>query len=130
MNNILLLNRLTSSIKVSYKNDNQFCYVKSNKLVLGVLSYLRAEGSISGYKIENFLVKVYLKYSSTSPFILELKNYSTPAHKLNLTVFKLSKFIKKHPTCVILTKEGVMSGQKALIRNHGGIILFEIFTKC
>ena len=126
------LSDMLARIKNAHKANKSFTHCYSSKLNSNVLNVLKDEGYIRDFEkveiregINN--IKIQLKYHQGVPVIKKIKRISKPGIRVYSKIKELSKPYGGLGISIISTPKGVMSDQKARVKNVGGEVLCEVF---
>ena len=123
------LSNLLSNLKICFKKKKVVLLQKQSKIIIEVLNSLWDEKVIAGYQIlNNGFLKVYLKYTrSGKSFIRNFFLVSKPGRRITLSANnKLLFKSQKNFFYFIKTTAGVVSHEKAILKNIGGEVLFKV----
>jgi ribosomal protein S8 len=120
-----LLVDMISRIRVGYITRRSVVKVKYSKFCFNIINVLLKEGFICGYEFTGNKFLIFLRYISGQPIIRYISVISTPR---KLTYMGRRSLLNWNSGgCVFIsTKVGVLSKDKALGYNIGGIVLFRI----
>ena len=126
------LSDMLARIKNAHKANKSFTHCYSSKLNSNVLNVLKDEGYIRDFEkveiregINN--IKIQLKYHQVTPVIKKIKRISKPGIRVYSKIKELSKPYGGLGISILSTPKGVMSDQKARVKNVGGEVLCEVF---
>ena len=126
------LSDMLARIKNAHKANKSFTTCFCSKLNSNVLSVLKEEGYIRGFKqlkvregINN--IKIELKYYNGIPVIKKINRISKSGIRVYSKIKELNKPYGGLGISIISTPKGVMSDQQAKVNNVGGEILCEVF---
>ncbi|MDI9313434.1 MAG: 30S ribosomal protein S8 [Hydrotalea sp.] len=106
--------------------------VPASKLRADVLSLLKNEGYINGYKEEEIrkgikMLIVSLKYFNGEPSIKTLQRVSKPGRRVYSSFDQMKMVSNGLGIAVISTTKGLMTDHQARKGNIGGEVLFTVF---
>jgi len=126
------LSDMLARIKNAHKARKSFTSCYKSKLNLNVLTVLKDEGYIRGFKnieirkgISN--IQIDLKYYNGDPVIKNIKRVSKPGIRVYSKISDLPKIYGGLGISILSTPKGVMSDNQARKNNVGGEILCEVF---
>ena len=101
--------------------------VPSSKIKIAIVSILKEEGFITGFRQEqegckNYLV-IELKYFQGKPVIEKLQRVSRPGLRNYKSMDKLPKVMGGFGTAIVSTPKGVMTDKNARRQGIGGEVL-------
>ena len=126
------LSDMLARLKNAHRANQSHTSCFKSKLNLNVLSVLKDEGYIRGFKDfeerkgVNF-IKIELKYFNGDPVIKKIKRISKPGIRVYSKISDLEKPYGGLGISILSTPKGVMSDQEARKNNVGGEILCEVF---
>ena len=126
------LSDMLARIKNAHKAKKSFTSCFKSKLNLNVLSVLKDEGYIRGFKDTEerkgiTFIHIDLKYYNGSPVIKKIKRISKPGIRVYSKISELEKPYGGLGISILSTPKGVMSDQQARKNNVGGEVLCEVF---
>jgi ribosomal protein S8 len=122
-----LLGNLISQLKAGSMHHKKCVDAKKNKLIIDFCFLLYELGYISSFSVEKNSVRVFFKYSAGRSTLLNIKLLSKSSKKLFVKAQKLNALVKKSSKVhIISTKYGLITGQKAVELNIGGVLLASI----
>ncbi len=123
------LNFMFSVIKQASMCGQSGVNFPTSKKCLRVLSVLYRSGFIRGFRYDENVTRVFLKYSTTSfkPVLKNISGISTNGRPFYISVKSLAKLAHASETFLVSTPYGVLTTTQALEKNVGGILLCKIF---
>ena len=102
--------------------------VLTSKLKENIVSVLKEEGYIKGYKVKlrksRRILEIFLKYSEDGEKVItHLEKVSKPGRRGYVGKNEIPRILNKLGTCILSTPRGVLSGEKAKKLGIGGEIL-------
>ena len=103
-----------------------------SNLLINVLKILRKCGYIKGFKINERLVSVCLKYSQDSPAISEIKTYSSLDSNNSVSYKKLKALLRENnknngiSLTLLSTSKGLLTDFECLKEKQGGHLILTI----
>lgn len=118
-------------IKNTQKTKKTYCIVPTTNLIIGTLNLLYEEGFINGFYKDKKYVKIFLKYkTSGEPTIQTILMISKPGIPKYISIQRLKTLEKKNKNLglmILTTSQGILSPKKAIQKNIGGQLLYQIF---
>jgi small subunit ribosomal protein S8 len=112
---------LLAELRNGYKAQKAIICVKASKESSNLLSILQDYGLLSAYsKVDNKLIKVYLKYNKQTNALFSIGRVSRPSLPLYFKAKDLWKFHKSYGILVLHTNRGIICHHKALKAKLGG----------
>jgi ribosomal protein S8 len=126
MSNKLLLN-FSNSFKTSKQNKLSIIEINFSKKVLNIISVLLKEGLIRGYFLKNkYIICILLKYVNDEN-IVNFKNISLVRQRVYCTNNLIKNNFMGFNSCIMSTKNGVLSHREVLNNRLGGFPLLNFF---
>ncbi|KKP69680.1 30S ribosomal protein S8 [candidate division CPR3 bacterium GWF2_35_18] len=106
---------------------NKIVETPTSKIKLEILKVLKDSLYITDYKLEDRVIKIFLKYYDKDFVIQRIKRISKPG----VRIYRKSKGIKKtlggHGMQIVSTPKGLMTDNQARKEKMGGEVLCEIW---
>lgn len=124
---------LLTRIRNAYKAKHEVVEISGSNIKKGVLSVLKEEGYISGFKVvadgKQGMISISLKYygEDMQPVIKRIQRVSKPGLRQYVKREKIPKVLNGLGTAIISTSKGVVSGKKAKGLNVGGEFLCKVW---
>ena len=106
--------------------------VPLSKIKLEIVKILKAEGFVSGFKVESGTpeshIIIDLKYGPNKLSVIEgIKRISTPGRRVYVGADQLPKVLDGLGVAVLSTSTGIHSGRECRKRNIGGEVLLHVW---
>jgi small subunit ribosomal protein S8 len=106
--------------------------VPLSKIKLEIAKILKAEGFVSGFKVESGTpeshIIIDLKYGPNKQSVIEgIKRISTPGRRVYVGADQLPKVLDGLGVAVLSTSTGIHSGRECRKRNIGGEVLLHVW---
>ncbi len=122
-----LLSDLVAQLKAGSLHHKKHINAKKNKLIIECCFLLYELGYISSFSVQENNVRIFLKYSEGRSTLINVLILSKSSKKLYIKKDKLRSLVKNSSkTYVVSTKYGLITGQKALELNIGGVLLLSL----
>ncbi len=100
----------------------------TSKLKENIVSVLKEEGYIKGYKVKfkekRKVLEIFLKYSENSEKVItHLEKVSKPGRRMYVEKDKIPQVLNGLGICILSTSQGVLPGEKARKLGVGGEVL-------
>lgn len=123
------LKQVLAIIKNGYKMDKKSVTCSLSNNTLNFLTFLLDQGYINGFAIQKplYSLDIYLKYSRFgSPIAFYFNHIAFQPMFTYLRLKKLRRFYFHSYVCILSTNIGLLSGDKAVFFNRGGLYLFKL----
>lgn len=117
---------MSNNIKNGQISRKAFVFSIKTKICENLLKILWGHNFIIGYKSNNNLLKIFLKYKKNKPVIFSLKNLSKPSYKLYFNVKQIWKLNLTNSIFIFSTSKGLLSLPMCKIENIGGELILVI----
>lgn len=118
----LFLSTLLNNQKAQLKSFTQ----PKIQLLLILVDILYSNGFLSGYRIEENKILIFLKYTNGKPFINKITRISKPSKRVYWSLEQLKLNRSPHTIFLLSTSKGILTDYAAILANVGGEVLAKI----
>lgn len=101
--------------------------VPASNMLKAILEILRKEGYIDTFKFiedkKQGLLRIYLKYISGKPAIMQIKRVSRPGLRVHVKNVKIPRVLRGKGIAIISSSKGIVTDQQARELGLGGEVL-------
>lgn len=118
---------MLTRIRNAYAVSKETVEFSDSKLKQSVLSILKENKYIAGYKSKDGFVKVELKYNNERPAIEKIERISKPGRRIYVGKDDIPTILSGRGIVIISTSKGVFSGTEAKKQNLGGELICKVY---
>lgn len=131
MNKLQSIPKIVVSIKTNYLQNHKFAFCQNTSVNKKILLALYKEGLISGFKEEEKLIRIKLKYYRDKSLLGNIKTIYKPSLKLSFKFNSIQSYRSMFDIFFISTASGIISSNdmlklKAFGKKTGGQLLIGI----
>lgn len=122
---------MVTRIRNAQNAGKEYVSVPNSKLRSAVLTVLKDEGFITGFRVENIDEKrsnlvIELKYVGGNGAIQEISVVSKPGRRVYSSSAKMPRVLNGLGIAIVSTPSGVMTDHQARLKNVGGEVLCKV----
>lgn len=118
---------LATRLRNAYAVGKEEVSCSHSKLAQKLVSILKENGYVDGFKVEGRIITIKLVYKGKKPAITKIIRVSRPGVRIYKNAGQIKRVLSGLGMSIISTSKGLMTDTQAREKKTGGEVIFEVW---